>query len=151
MRKAIRWIAATFVVLLVGTQFIRPARTNPIHDPARTLFAVRPVPSHVVQIFERACRDCHSNETRWPWYSNLAPVSWFVIDHVNHGRSHFNYSEWDRYQPEEAARLLKNACDLAREREMPLTSYTWMHGNARLSRADVDAICGWTNADGGTR
>ena len=58
-------------------------------------------------ILDRACRDCHSNETRWPWYSNVAPVSWFVIDHVNHGRSHFNYSAWARYSAREKVELLK--------------------------------------------
>jgi hypothetical protein len=144
MRKMLRWSAVGLGCLIVAIQFVRPARTNPVRDPGHALSAVRPIPSHVATVFDRACRDCHSNDTRWPWYSQVAPVSWFVIDHVNHGRSHFNYSEWNRYEPDEAARLLKNACDLARDRSMPLTSYTWMHRTAQLSKADVEALCGWT-------
>ena len=75
-------------------QLVRPARTNPPTDRPRTLFARVTVSAADRRGAERACRDCHSNDTRWPWYSNVAPVSWFVIDHVNHGRSHFNYSDW---------------------------------------------------------
>ena len=141
MRRMVRSSAAAVALIIVGIQFIRPARTNPVHDPAHGLSAVRPIPARVAEVFDRACRDCHSNDTRWPWYSHVAPVSWFVIDHVNHGRSHFNYSEWTRYTPDDAARLLKNACDLAREHSMPLASYTWMHRSARLTKGDVEALC----------
>jgi hypothetical protein len=143
MRRSIRWSTAALGIAVMAIQCIRPARTNPQSDPGDALRRVRPIPAHVAEVFDRACRDCHSNDTRWPWYSHIAPVSWFVIDHVNHGRSHFNYSTWGRYTPEDAARLLKNSCELAREGAMPLASYTWMHPGARLSRADVDALCAW--------
>jgi acyl-CoA reductase-like NAD-dependent aldehyde dehydrogenase len=141
MRRKFRAFAVTAAVLVIAIQFVRPARTNPAVDPTRALTAMHPVPSHAAGVLDRACRDCHSNDTRWPWYSNVAPVSWFVIDHVNHARSHFNYSDWAGYSLEDRARLLKNSCDLAREREMPLQSYLWMHGAARLSTADIDAVC----------
>src|SRR5687767_12011008 len=108
MRKTIRWSVAGLGILVVAIQFVRPARTNPVRDPTHALSAMRPMPSHVAAVFDRACRDCHSNDTRWPWYSHVAPVSWFVIDHVNHGRSHFNASEWNQYETVEEARLLKN-------------------------------------------
>jgi hypothetical protein len=144
MRRIAKGAGLLLLMVFTVSQFVRPARTNPTTDPARTLFHIRPVPAHVASALDRACRDCHSNDTRWPWYSNVAPVSWFVIDHVNHGRSHFNYSDWSRYDADEARRLLTGACRLTREQEMPLSSYTWMHHQARLSRADVDAICSWT-------
>jgi Haem-binding domain len=144
MRRIARVGGIAVAVSLLGSQFVRPARTNPPTDPDRTLAAARHVPAEVAATLDRACRDCHSNETQWPWYSTVAPISWFVIDHVNHGRSHFNYSEWSRYDEAEATRLLTNACRLAREREMPLSSYTLMHRKARLTRADVDALCSWT-------
>jgi hypothetical protein len=144
MGRVARAAVILLVIVIVGSQFVRPARTNPATDPTRSLLHIRPVPTHVASALDRACRDCHSNETRWPWYSHVAPVSWFVIDHVNHGRSHFNYSDWSRYDADEARRLLTAACRLTREQEMPLSSYTWMHHQARLRRADVDAICSWT-------
>ena len=146
MRKVFRWSVAAIALVLLGAQFIRPARSNPTSDPSLSLTAVRPMPTHVAGALDRACRDCHSNETRWPWYSHVAPVSWFVIDHVNHGRSHFNYSDWSRYEPEEAARLLKKSCELARGQAMPLYSYTLMHRTARLTPGEVRALCAYTAA-----
>ena len=141
MRRTFRRIAIAPVVIALGIQFVRPARTNPPADPSHALVAMQPVPAHVTAVLDRACRDCHSNETRWPWYSQVAPVSWWVIDHVNHGRSHFNYSDWSRYPAADRARLLRNSCDLVREDSMPLASYRLMHRTARLSKADVAAIC----------
>ena len=140
----LRGAAWATAVVAVGIQFVRPARTNPPTDPARTLFARASVSSATARVLERACRDCHSNDTRWPWYSNVAPVSWFVIDHVNHGRSHFNYSDWTKYDAAEAAKLIKNSCDLARKGEMPLSEYVRLHSETRLTPQDVDALCNWT-------
>lgn len=141
MRRTVRSAAIALVVITTAIQFVRPARTNPLVDPSHALAEMQPVPAHVTVVLDRACRDCHSNNTRWPWYSQVAPVSWWVIDHVNHGRSHFNYSDWARYPAADRARLLKNSCDLVREDSMPLPSYRWMHRRARLSKADVQAIC----------
>jgi hypothetical protein len=138
-------LAYTLVLGAAGIQFVRPARTNPPTDPARTLFARTSVTAPAAEVLERACRDCHSNDTRWPWYSNVAPVSWFVIDHVNHGRSHFNYSDWAQYDRTDAQRLIRNSCDFARKGSMPLPSYLWMHGHARLDAQDIEALCNWTS------
>ena len=91
-----------------------------------------------------ACGDCHSNDTRWPWYSNVAPVSWFVIDHVNSGRRRFNYSDWPPPRPDEARKVLKNTCDLVRKGDMPISNYLWMHKDARLSPRDIDVLCAWS-------
>ena len=146
MRRTVRWTSIALIAVAVSIQFIRPARTNPVTDASRTLRAHLPLTPAAAEILDRSCRDCHTNDTRWPWYSNVAPVSWFVIDHVNHGRSHFNYSDWARYDETEARRLLKNSCDMARKDEMPLPSYLRLHNEARLSDADVAALCDWTDS-----
>ena len=143
MRRGLRWAAVVIVVGAVGIQFVRPARTNPATDPARTLASRMHVPAEAAAILARACRDCHSNETRWPWYSHVAPASWLVIDHVNHGRSHFNYSDWAQYGRDDATRLLKNVCDLSRQQAMPMPSYLVMHRSARLTDLEVVALCDW--------
>jgi hypothetical protein len=132
-----------FLLLIGGIQLVRPARTNPPTDPSRTLFAAAGVPKEAAAVLERACRDCHSNDTRWPWYSNVAPVSWFVIDHVNHGRSHFNYSEWMQYSSKDANRLVEKSCEFARDGSMPLPEYVRLHRETRLSAQDVAALCRW--------
>lgn len=145
MRRVARWTAAAMILGATAIQFVRPPRTNPGTDPDRTLDAHVHVTPEARAILDRACRDCHSNDTRWPWYSNVAPVSWFVVDHVNHGRRHFNYSDWGQYTPEDAERILMNTCAFASKETMPMPSYLLMHGEARLSDADVTALCDWTD------
>jgi hypothetical protein len=85
--------------------------------------------------FVRACGDCHSNETRWPWYSHIAPASWFLQNHVQHGREEFNVSRWGIGENEG-----DEAAGNVREREMPLRSYLWGHPEARLSEAERAAF-----------
>lgn len=138
-------------VLLTGAfviQLARPARTNPATDPSRTLAAIAHVPPDVQSVLERGCRDCHSHDTRWPWYSEVAPTSWFVIDHVNHGRRHFNYSDWAQYDQDKLPKLLKDMCELTRKQDMPLSSYLWLHPDARLSDRDISSLCDWTDRQG---
>src|SRR6266849_5164385 len=86
IRKIMKWLSLTAAVLFVAAQFIGPRKTNPPVNQTRTMQAHVQMTPQVAAIFDRACQDCHSHETRWPWYSQIAPVSWFVIDQVNHGR-----------------------------------------------------------------
>lgn len=146
MPTLVRGTVYALILILGGIQLVRPERTNPPTDPSRTLFATAPVPRAAADVLQRSCRDCHSNDTRWPWYSNVAPVSWFVIDHVNHGRSHFNYSDWARYNEKDADRLVKKSCEFARDGSMPLPEYARIHSETRLSPEDVTALCGWMEA-----
>jgi hypothetical protein len=143
--SASRWAAVVVIAAALGIQFVRPPRTNPPTNPSRTLAARTDLTPEAAEVLDRACGDCHSNDTRWPWYSNVAPVSWFVIDHVNHGRRHLNYSDWAQYEADDAERLLKNACAFARKETMPLPAYARMHPEARLSDRDIAALCDWTD------
>src|SRR5215216_3654983 len=95
--RVIKWGVIVVVCLFVMAQFKRPAKTNPVSDPSAALEAHVQIDPKVGAILKRSCYDCHSNNTRWPWYSNVAPVSWFVIDHVNEGRRDLNFSEWGTY------------------------------------------------------
>jgi hypothetical protein len=95
----------------------------------------------------RACYDCHSNETTWPWYSNVAPVSWFVISDVNDGRRHLNLSDWGKYTPERMQRRLSEMCSEVEQGEMPLKQYTWIHKVAGLDGPQREQICAWTKAE----
>ena len=144
MRRTVRRVVLVLTIAFAGMQFVRPERTNPVGDPARALGNAQPVPAAVATILDRACRDCHSNDTRWPWYSNVAPISWFVIEHVNHGRSHFNYSDWTRYDRRRQASMLEGSCELARRGAMPLPSYLLMHSAARLSPVEIETLCAWS-------
>jgi hypothetical protein len=135
---------AAAAVVLAAAQMIRPARTNPAVNPSRTLEARVGVEPAAAAVLDRACRDCHSNETAWPWYSNIAPVSWFVIDHVNHGRRHLNFSDWDRLNRAEAGHMLDQICKELRAGMMPLSSYALVHRAARVTPQETEAVCAWT-------
>ncbi len=148
MPEFLRGALLGFFGLVIGIQLIRPARTNPPVDQSHTLEAVVFVPPRVESILQRACSDCHSDLTRWPWYSNVAPISWFVIDHVDSGRRHANFSEWlrrDTKNPAEYTRERFQAiCRQVETQNMPLTSYLLLHRAARLSQSDIEIICQWT-------
>ena len=145
--KVVRFFLAALVLFLVVAQFVGPGRTNPAIEPAQALEAHAAVPVAIGATLRRACFDCHSDETRWPAYARLAPVSWLVIGHVNEGRERLNFSRWGGYHPFERADLLDDACKAVRGGEMPLASYLLLHGDARLSSSDVSALCEWTSAE----
>ena len=137
-------VVLVLVVLGAAAQFIRPARTNPPVDRAQTIEAVAQVPAHLAPVLRRSCYACHSNETPWPWYSEVVPMSWGVANHVNEGRAKMNFSEWGRYPARKRTALLEKLCDEVREGRMPLPSYLWIHRDARLSETEWKAVCDWS-------
>jgi hypothetical protein len=137
-------IVLGFVIVLAGIQFFRPDRNNPLVDPARSVDATATVPVAVAAVLKRSCYDCHSSETRWPWYSAIVPMGWGVADHVKEGRSHLNFSEWGVYPPKKRVGILEKICDEVREGQMPLKQYLWLHRDARLSEADWKSVCDWS-------
>lgn len=98
-------------------------------------------------LLKRACMDCHSNHTVWPWYSYVAPISWLVERDVSKGREHLNFSEWDQYTFKQRQELLAHIATAVKNREMPLPQYTLMHHDARLSSTDTDVLYGWARAE----
>ena len=142
-----RKILLAIVLGFLLTQLYRPAKTNPAEDPARTLRANAAVTPEMGQILTNSCGDCHSYKTTWPWYSHVAPVSWFIVSDVNEGRRHFNISDWAKYKPEQRQRKLDEACELVDEGDMPLKQYTWMHKGSKLSESQRQMVCAWTKAE----
>jgi Haem-binding domain len=140
--RILRKAALVFLILLFVAQFIRPARTNPVSKPSAGLMTK--APREVAQIFDRSCRDCHSNDTRWPWYSNVAPASWLLAYDVNHGRDHFNSSEWTSIDPDDQDKLLGGVCSLTKRGRMPQWQYVLLHRDAKLAPGDVATLCTWS-------
>ena len=147
MKKWLKIVLIAVVAFLVVAQFFRPSLANPPIDPTKTLVATTPVPPNTQQTLDRACYDCHSNRTVWPWYSNVAPVSWLLVDDVKKGRKEVNFSEWAGYTQKRKLRKLKEICDQVKEGDMPLKIYLPMHPKAKLSDADRGAICTWATAE----
>lgn len=150
MFKILKWSVVVAAVIFAAAQFVRPAKTNPPVEEARTMQAHLKVPSQVDAIFRRACYDCHSNETTWPWYSNIAPTSWFLTDHVDHGRKHLNFSDWaqpERHAVNKSAAKLDEICREVKGRGMPLGTYLILHPEAKLSDQDIKVICDWAESE----
>ncbi len=139
----IRRVLLALVGVALVVQFVRPNRTNPPVNPSHSLLLK--APADVRGILDRSCRDCHSNETRWPLYTEIAPMSWLVAGHVRDGRDRFNYSEWTRYDGDEQDKLLGGICTLPKRGRMPLPSYLLIHRSAKLSAADVSVLCAWSD------
>ena len=128
------------VVAIAAAQLIRPDRTNPPTEASRTLAAQAGPSSALAGILARACADCHSNNTLWPGYTEIAPLSWLMAYAVNEGRKVVNFSEWAAYPAERQRTLLAESCSDAGTGKMPGV-YTLLHPEMKLSTQDVETIC----------
>ena len=149
MKKVLRWSVVVLALVFVGAQFYRPDRTNPAVDERKTMRANTQMTPEVAAIFERSCKDCHSSETTWPWYSNVSPVSWFLKNHIDEGRRELSFSEWATYPKRKRERKLHEMCEQVESGQMPLSSYLPLHPSARLSDDDKRVICEWTKLEEG--
>ena len=103
--------------------------------------------SESAQVLVRACGNCHSNHTDWPWYSHVAPVSWLVARHVREGREKLNFSEWEKYPTWQRRDKLESVCGLVSTGRMPPWQYTSMHPEAKLTEQDKKAVCAWVKEE----
>ena len=147
MKKALKWAALAVLVLFAAAQAYRPDLSGPPVEESKSMRATAQLTPEVGAIFDRSCSDCHSSKTDWPWYSQVAPVSWWLKDHVDEGRRELSFSEWGTYAQRKASVKLKEICDQVEAGEMPLKSYLLMHPAARLSDADRKLICEWTEQE----
>ena len=141
MRKRLKLAAVVFVVIVAGAQLIRPGRTNPPIDPSRTIQAHPGTPGALVAVLDRSCRDCHSNGTVWPWYTQVAPLSWAMAYEAKSGRKALNFSEWSGYTPAQQRDLLVQSCKDVSTGKMPYSAWTVLHPEAKLAAADIETIC----------
>ena len=141
-------LLGALAIVAIGSAALSPSREpNPRSDPAAALGVRTPVPTPVMSTVRRACFDCHSNETRWPWYASLPIASWLIERDVKAGRGQFNFSRWTEYNPFDRASLLVKICEMATGHAMPPQRYRLLHAEARLSEADVSELCAWTRLE----
>ena len=125
--------------ILIAIQFINVEKTNPPIDDAITLQA----PKEVMSIVKNSCYDCHSYETKWPSYSDIAPISFFVASHVKDGRKALNFSEWNKIDTAKKEQRLKRAIITVNNGMMALPSYTSMHEDTKLSKDEKKILTAW--------
>jgi hypothetical protein len=138
--RRLKLAAIVIVVVFAAAQLVRPERTNPATDLSRTVQAHIGTTSGLVPVLDRSCRDCHSNGTVWPWYTQIAPTSWLMAQAVSEGRKAVNFSEWAAYSPEQQRMLLAVSCQDVSSGKMP-GAYTLLRPETRLSPQDIETIC----------
>ena len=148
MKKKLKWILVAMIAVFALLQFSNPARTNLPVVPGGDFSASLLPPPQIAALLRAACYDCHSDETKWPWYSRVAPASWLVVSDVNEGRRHLNLSDW----PKDSVRAAKKLERMSEEldyREMPPAKYTLIHADARLTDDRRKALLQWLDDTAG--
>jgi len=145
MAKKILW---GLLAVLVIIQFFGRGRTNPVSDPANDFIAVENPPESVATAIKNSCYDCHSDNTEYPWYAGVAPVSWMISAHVKEGREHVNFSEWGTYPKGRTVYILKDCYEEIDENKMPLPGYRMMHKEAVMDEQQKTDLLGWMSARG---
>jgi hypothetical protein len=140
-KKALRYGICAVAVGLLAAQFFQTPRTNPPADPSASFELVAKPSREVAGVVSRACGDCHSNRTVWPWYSHIAPVSWVTASDVMEGRSKLNFSQWNIYSPEMTRIKLGKICEEVKKGEMPPWYFLPMHPDAKVTPLEVSALC----------
>jgi hypothetical protein len=137
MKKVYKWAFRLVMVVLILIQFVPVDRSN----PPVTGEVLAPDP--VMQVLRNSCYDCHSNETRWPWYSRVAPVSWRIAQHVRMARADLNFSEWQSLDAEDQGHAREEIWEKVERGVMPLSDYLRMHPEAVLTESQKDALRRW--------
>ncbi|MFZ0285453.1 MAG: heme-binding domain-containing protein [Terriglobales bacterium] len=140
-KPAVKRVGLAVVVLAACAQLVPVARDNPPAPAPNLVYAT--APANVQRIFDESCKNCHSDQTVWPWYSYVAPVSWVVAHDVHRGRSHLNFSTWDTYPPRKREERLEAICDELEDGNMPDGKYLLIHRGARLTPQERQAVCDW--------
>jgi hypothetical protein len=149
MKKRIKMIGGLALLALIALQLTNPPHQNPSVAPGHDLLATNVPSPSVAAILKAACYDCHSCETKWPWYSYVAPVSWYVVRDVNAARASMNFSEWPHDDPQRARKRWGHIADEVESGEMPLANYTRWHSQARLDERQRAELVKWASQQAG--
>ena len=132
--------------VFMAIQFIQPARNTSGQVLPTDISKVVSIPENVLSLLHEACYDCHSNNTNYPWYTNVQPIGWILTSHISDGKKELNFSEFGSYTNRRQQSKLKAIASQIRDDEMPLYSYTIIHKKARLSKAEKALIIDWAQA-----
>jgi cytochrome c551/c552 len=134
----VKKIALVIVFVLIAIQVVPVDKTNPEETAPMVISDMQ-----VKSILDRSCMDCHSNNTVWPWYSNIAPFSWKISEHVVEGRDELNFSDWGNYSTKKAIHKLEEIVEEVKEGHMPEDGYVLIHSDAKISDADLAVLQNW--------
>jgi hypothetical protein len=139
------------LIILVGglivLQFFRPEKNLGDLDSEMDFLQVSMVPDTLASVFLNSCYNCHSNHTRYPWYNNISPLSWYLNQHILEGKAHLNFSSWGTLDKAQKISILDEICEECKNGAMPLKSYIMVHRHAKLGPDEIEAICEWAESE----
>jgi hypothetical protein len=141
-----RKILIGLLTILIIIQFIHPKRNTAEGVQPNYIGNVYNVPADTKNILAKACNDCHSNNTKYPWYSNLQPVDWWMNKHVKDGKKHLNYDEYTSKSTYYQYHKMEETIEMVEDNKMPLNSYTWSHKDAKLTPAEKTSLINWAKS-----
>lgn len=141
MKRILKYILLLALAALAIMQFIRPEKNQGGYESIVAFEAETKPTQEIKEILQNNCYDCHSAETKYPWYAEIAPVSYWLADHIKHGKGKFNVSKWESYSLKKKDHKLDELIEMVEKQEMPLDSYTWLHGN--LSKEQSQLLVRW--------
>ncbi|MCW3086863.1 MAG: cytochrome [Sediminibacterium sp.] len=142
--KVFKKVLLALLVVFILMQAFRPKK-NLSGDTRHDISTAYAEPEAVHTILVKACNDCHSNKTRYPWYAEVQPAAWWLNDHVNGGKRKLNFNEFTSYRIAQQYKKLEECIDMVKQSEMPLPSYTWIHRDAILTEAEKQTFLTWCN------
>jgi Haem-binding domain len=143
MKKLIKRILIFLLLALIVIQFIHPKSNKASGNQQNAIETVYAIPENVKAILVKACNDCHTNNTRYPWYSKIQPVDWWLTDHINEGKAHLNLDEFTNRNLRYQYHKLEEISEEVKEGHMPLDSYLWMHKDAKLTEGEKTTLINW--------
>lgn len=141
--KLVKIIAIILLVVFVGIQFITVGLNQSNSIPRTDFMLVNDVPNGIKDKLQVSCYDCHSNNTKYPWYNKIQPIAWFLEDHIEEGKAELNFNEWDSLSNRRKVSKLRSIIKQIESGEMPLDSYTLIHKDAKFSEAEKEEIISW--------
>lgn len=146
MKKGIKYFLWVVLIILVAIQFVPVDRENPIGDKNNDFLVQTQAPADVQALMKNACYDCHSNETVWPKYAYVAPISFLIAKHVEEGRDHLNFSDWATFDPEDHPYILKHMKKAIDKGAMPMAAYVKLHPDAEMNDERKALVLGWIDS-----
>ena len=141
--KILKKILLGLFIVFIVIQFIRPAHNTSGQVLPTDITKTINVPDKILDVFKNSCYDCHSNDTRYPWYINIQPMGWIMADHIKTGKANLNFSEFGTYSKRKQANKLRSLAETINDGSMPISSYTIMHTDAKLSEENKKLITDW--------
>ncbi len=141
----VKKILVILLIVLIGIQFIRPAKNSGNATTSTDVTHYVQVPDTIMHMLKRSCYDCHSNHTDYPWYVNINPIGLWMRGHINDGKEELNFSDFSKYDKRRMDHKLGAIADQVKKGEMPLTSYTLIHTYAKLNKDQINLISQWVD------